>query len=208
MMKTTAGRLHSPSAPHIDCNDQGVDFVEASIHSPLDEFINKKHQDETFDQLIPNALGCAGNKTSSNMTAVQLTYFTCGGAADFQPVEEKPIVKYATKRFVFTNSKLNELKKKINAMGTSPVNPTRVESLTSLLSKTLAGTGAASTKLGVVQTVNLRGKTNAMLHESGLGNLYALVSARMKDLGEHELIRSLRKDRMELQGIRDLEERV
>lgn len=42
-------------------------------------------------------------------------------------------VKYSSRRFVFPNAKLNELKNKVIAMCTTPTNPTRVELLASLL---------------------------------------------------------------------------
>ncbi|KAK9069076.1 hypothetical protein SSX86_013192 [Deinandra increscens subsp. villosa] len=251
-----AGRL---IAPHIDCNDEGVEFVEASIDTRIDEFILKKDQDETLDQLIPNALGCDVNKTSPNVIAIQLSHFTCGGAAvavsishqasdastlvnfvnhwatitrggspinpsffsstmsNFKfpefTIVETPKVKYATRKFVFPNSKLNELKNKINAMGTSPMNPTRVESLTSLIFKCAAD--AATTKSGssqpssLHQAVNLRGNTNANFHKLASRNCFAMAVAKIKDSGQielNEVITSLRKERMELQEVREVEE--
>ncbi|KAK9052231.1 hypothetical protein SSX86_028859 [Deinandra increscens subsp. villosa] len=254
-----AGRLLGPDATHIDCNDEGVEFVEASIDSRIDDFIFKKDQDETFDQLIPNALGCAVNKTSANMVAVQLSYFTCGGAALAVSVSHKagdgftmgsfvndwsiltrggspiihgffpstmsnfkipefllvegPKVKCVTRKYVFPNSKLNELKNKINTMGTSPMNPTRVESLTSLLFK--RAEAAATAKSGslqpsrLVHMVNLRGTNNANFPKLALGNFFACVGAKIKDSGEinlNEVITSLRNERVELQGVSEVEE--
>ncbi|KAK9052233.1 hypothetical protein SSX86_028861 [Deinandra increscens subsp. villosa] len=259
-----AGRLLAPApvATHIDCDDEGVEFVEASIDSRIDDFILKEDQDETFDQLIPNALGCAVDKTSTNMVAVQLSHFTCGGVAVavvishkvadaftmanfinhwatltrggspinpsfFSPsmsmstfkvpeasvVETTKIVKYAIKRFVFPNTKLNKLKKKINRMGTSPVNATRVESLTSLLFK--CALGATITKSGslqlssLVQLVNLRGKTNANFPELAPGNFYAAVVEKIKhscQIELNEVIINLRRERMELQQVKNEEE--
>ncbi|KAK9052232.1 hypothetical protein SSX86_028860 [Deinandra increscens subsp. villosa] len=128
-------------------------------------------------------------------------------------VETPKVVEYATKRFVFPNSKLKELKNKINAMGTSPVNPSRVESLTSLLFK--CGVGAANTKSGslqpsnLVQVVNLRGKTNANFPELSSGNLYVSVVGKFKHSGQielNEVITCMRKERMELQQVKDEEE--
>ncbi|KAM0058651.1 putative salutaridinol 7-O-acetyltransferase [Helianthus debilis subsp. tardiflorus] len=256
-----AGRLLGPQT--IDCNDEGVEFVEASIHSPLDEFMRKRYQDETFDQLVPNALGCLVNKTSPNIAAVQLSYFSCGGAAvgvsishmagdaftmlsfvnhwatitrggsPLSPTfftsstsnykipefpieftiaaqEEAPKLKYATRRFVFPNSKLSALKNKINAMGTRPVNPTRVESLTSLLFKCAAATKPMSSQpISLNRMVNVRGKTNANIPELALGNLYAMVTTKIMDSSRmqlNEVVTSMRNGRMEVEGVREVED--
>ncbi|KAD3642321.1 hypothetical protein E3N88_31545 [Mikania micrantha] len=251
-----AGRLHAPD--YIDCNDEGVEFLEASVHSRLDDFILKEDQDETLDQLIPNALGCAVNKTSPHMVAVQLSHFTCGGvsvavsvshkAADaftmvnfvnhwatltrgelpinprffsspsmsnfkipeLSQVETPQQVKYANRRFVFPNSKLNELKNKINAIGASPLDPTRVESLTTLLFKCAATiTGSSRPLISLNQLVNLRGKNNGNFPQLAPGNFYAVATAMTKNSSQiemNEMIMSLRKERMEVQGARDVEE--
>ncbi|XP_076936462.1 acyltransferase Pun1-like [Bidens hawaiensis] len=252
-----AGRLPAPSTPHIDCNDEGVEFVEASIDARLDDFILKKDPDESLDQLIPNALGCAVNKTSPNMAAVQLSHFRCGGVAvgvtishkvadgftfgnfanrwaavtrggsqyvinphffssslgnfkvlDF-PESEITGVTYATKRFVFPNSKINELNSNINTMGgyTSPTNPTRAESLTALLFKCAATTKSGSSSLN--RMVNLRGRTAANFPKLALGNLFVVTTTNIKDSSQVELndvISSMRKEIMELQGVKEVDE--
>ncbi|KAK1430724.1 hypothetical protein QVD17_13674 [Tagetes erecta] len=250
-----AGRFVSPTSHHIDCNDQGVEFWEASIDSRLDDFIFKKEQDKTLDQLIPN--GCIG-KTSPNMLEVQLNHFTCGGVAvtvsashkiadaftvlnlcnhwatlthggssninpsflnlslsNFQMPEFKFMeaykVEYASNIFVFPNSKLNKLKKKINDMGTNPVDATRVESLTSLIYK--CAVGAATAKSGslhpsnLCQAVNLRNKISIQLPKLMAGNLSLMVYPKTGDSGQIELnrmIKNLRKEIMGLQEVTDV----
>ncbi|XP_076942918.1 17,18-epoxy-17-hydroxycur-19-ene N-malonyltransferase-like [Bidens hawaiensis] len=254
-----AGSFVSPSAHHVECNDQGVEFLEASRDSRLDNFIHKKEQDKTLDQLIPNI--SLGNPT---MMQVQLNHFTCGGIAltvsishkiadgftmlglcnhwadlarggsplnptflnlpisnikipDYQLNIETSKLHYANRKFVFPNSKLNELKKTINAMGTTPVNPTRVESLTSLLFK--CAVSAATTKTcslhlqpsNLIQAVNLRNKVSKefpILMEAG--NFTAMVFAKMIDYSSqielNQVIIGLRQGIMDVQGIRDVKE--
>lgn len=255
-----AGRLLEPSAPHIECNDAGVDFLEASIDSPLHEFVTKTEQDETLDQLFPDALGCAVNKSSPNMVAVQLNHFTCGGAAVAVSISHKvadaltmlnflkhwatvtrggsPInptffslsgggnikipeflskgtdkVEYAIKRFAFPNIKLNALKNKVDAMGTTHVKPSRVEALTSLLFK--SAVSAATIKSGSLQpsnlsqAMNLRTKFSTKLPESAAGNISMMVTAKMVDsapMEVNEVVTNMRKVMMKLQGIGDVEE--
>ncbi|KAD4178527.1 hypothetical protein R6Q59_022125 [Mikania micrantha] len=257
-----AGRFLSPTAHHIDCNDQGVEFLEALIDSPLDDFILKKEQDQTLDQLIPNGLDCNIEKTRRTMLEVQLNHFACGGVAVTVSVSHKiadgftmlslcnhwaaltcgrspinPIfvnlpvtknlqipdyklmeackVEYANKIFMFPNSKLNELKKKINAMGTTRVNPTRVESLTYLLFK--CAVSAATTKSGsfhpsnLCQAVNLRNKTSTDYSELMAGNLTVMALAKSADSGRIELnhvITGLRKEILEVQDVKKLGENL
>ncbi|KAD3642271.1 hypothetical protein R6Q59_004886 [Mikania micrantha] len=254
-----AGRLHSPSAPHIDCNGEGVEFLEALSDSRLDEFVLNKEQDQTLNQLIPNSLGCAVNKTSPVMVQVQLNRFTCGGAAlalsishkagdgftvvnfinhwasvarggspinptffpsstsniqvpefDFQGINN---AKYVTKRFIFHNSKLMELKNLVNGLGMTPINPTRVEVLSSLLFK--SAVGATTTISGsfqpsnLYQVVNLRRKILAKLPEITAGNLLSVVMAKMANPDEIKLnvvIAKLRKEIREVKEVKDVEE--
>ncbi|XP_076948066.1 akuammiline synthase 1-like [Bidens hawaiensis] len=73
-----AGRFLAPSAPKIDCNDQGTEFLEVSNDSRLSDFIFKKDLNESIlDQLIPTyAVG-----DSPNLVEVRLNHFKCGAAA-------------------------------------------------------------------------------------------------------------------------------
>ncbi|XP_071712995.1 epi-neemfruitin B synthase L1AT-like [Rutidosis leptorrhynchoides] len=263
---TFAGRHPSPFAPHIDCNDKGVVFMEASNDRKLDDFINiKDEHDKTLDQLIPNSLGCANNKSSPNMMEVQLNHFTCGGAAlvvtishkvadaftmvkfmnhwanvarggsayptsfssyigdmkllerlaaavQLQPKREE--VKLATKRFVFPNSKLHELKRKINAICATPVNPSRVESLSSLLYKCAVDAAATISSCfqpsSLTTVVNLRNKVEGtLIPDSTVGNFVMGATAKMADSNQIKwdyVITSLRKEIMELRGSKDNEE--
>ncbi|KVH96182.1 Chloramphenicol acetyltransferase-like domain-containing protein [Cynara cardunculus var. scolymus] len=255
-----AGRFPAPHAPHINCNDEGVVFLEASNNGRLDEFIRKKEHDETMDRLIPNGLGCTMHKTSPNLIEVQLNHFAGGGAALAVSISHKladaltmasffnhwatvtrggspinpsfvsssvtnneilgfPLIdteklNYVRRRFVFPNSKLYELKNKVNAMGTSPMNPSRVELLTSLLFK--CAVDSATRKSGslmpsnLFHTVNMRNRNIKKFPETAAGNLSTTVIAKIAtDSGEiklHEVIGTLRKGIMELEELSNVEE--
>lgn len=249
-----AGRFPGPHASHINCNDEGVEFLEASIDTRLDDFILQKEKEEILDQLIPSV-----HNTSPNLVEVQLNHFAGGGAAVAVSISHKvadgftmvnffnhwatvsrggsPInpsfissaisntkmpefelksiekLNYARKRFVFPNAKLNELKNKVNAMAATPMNPTRVELVTSLLFKCAAG--AATTKSGsskptnLFHTVNLRSKIIKNCQEVAAGNISTMVIANMADSGAiklNEVIAKLRNGIMELEGLRDVQE--
>nr|XP_043638213.1 stemmadenine O-acetyltransferase-like [Erigeron canadensis] len=96
-----AGRHLSPSTPHIDCNDEGVEFLEASIDIPFHDFILKRDVDETIlNKLIPKGLGSAVNVTSPNMLEVQLNHFPCGGAAVTVSISHKVADTFTMGNFV------------------------------------------------------------------------------------------------------------
>ncbi|KAL7609589.1 hypothetical protein Lser_V15G11604 [Lactuca serriola] len=258
-----AGRFPTPPAPYINCNDEGVEFLEASNDSPLDDFIQNNKQDKTLDQLFPYGLSCSARASCPKLLEVQLNHFAGGGAAvalsishkladagttanfidhwatvtrcgspknpyffssttskniiapKFDVIDITDKVKYGTSIFVFGNSKLNELKKKVIAMGTAPINATRVEVLTALLFK--HAVSAAKIKSGSTQqsnlsvAVSLRKNFFEKSPEKAVGNFFTLAISKMADSGEirlNELIAEIRKGKMELEGIRDEEEVV
>ncbi|KAJ0489422.1 putative deacetylvindoline O-acetyltransferase [Helianthus annuus] len=255
-----AGRLLSPFAGHIDCTDEGVEFVEVSHDSRLDDFILKKEEGKSLRQLLPNI-----SQTSPNLVEIQLNHFTGGGVAMVVSTSHKvadaftmltfvrqwaavtrggsPIkpyfissptshnnvkmpdvayktiseVKYATRRLVFPNSKLNELKKKVISMGISVTNPpsngpSRVEVLTSLIFK--CAVDAATTNTGffrpssLFHLVNMRNKIFKNDPEKVGGNIITMVHEKMTDSREitlNEVVSKLRKGKMEIKE-RNVEE--
>nr|XP_043614346.1 acyltransferase Pun1-like [Erigeron canadensis] len=83
-----AGR-HAKIAPtYVDCNDDGAEFLEASIDSTLLGFLQKS-QHEDLDQLFPyGRIWNQWNQRSDGVQddqviplAVQCNHFTCGGLA-------------------------------------------------------------------------------------------------------------------------------
>ncbi|KAL4567411.1 hypothetical protein LXL04_022995 [Taraxacum kok-saghyz] len=85
-----AGTLDKVTPTYVDCNDNGADFLEASIDSKLSDFLTKsKHED--LDQLFPHGLVDYRSKRGDdhdlqsddkvNPLAVQVNHFECGGVA-------------------------------------------------------------------------------------------------------------------------------
>lgn len=98
-------------------------------------------------------------------------------------------------------------------MCTTPVNPTRVESLTSLLFR--CAVGAASTKSGyfhpsnLCQSVNMRESIIKKIPKLAAGNIFIVVSAQIVNSDQtklNEVITQLRKERMENMELRDVQE--
>ncbi|KAL7609596.1 hypothetical protein Lser_V15G11603 [Lactuca serriola] len=257
-----AGRLTTLPASYINCNDEGVEFLEATNDSLLDNFLHKNEQDETIDQLFPYGLSSTARASCSKLLEVQLNHFAGGGVAVALSMSHKladaatvanfinhwatitrggsPVnpcfissstsneirmpklivkdidkVTYATRRFIFPNSKLNELKDKVIAMGTAPMNPTRVEVLTSLLYK--HAVSAAKTKSGSFEpsnlsvAMNMRNKFVEKYPETAVGSIFTWTTVKLVDSGEirlSEMIAEVRKAKMELEGIRDEQEVV
>ncbi|KAL4567437.1 hypothetical protein LXL04_023021 [Taraxacum kok-saghyz] len=261
-----AGRFPTPFSPFINCNDEGVEFLEAFHDNPIHDFIHKNEQSETMDQLFPYGLSGTTRASCPNLLDVQLNHFNGGGAALAVSVSHKLIdgntisnfmnhwanvtrcqspinpsfssspksnsinlpkfiledsakVNYATNMFVFPNSKLNELKKKVIATGKAPVNPSRVEVLTSLIFKhtvsaNMARNGDSSKLLlNLSSAMNMRNKfVDENYPETRVGNLFTLAIANMGEYsGEMRLsdvISEVRKAKMEFNGVRDMQEAV
>nr|GEZ32558.1 hypothetical protein [Tanacetum cinerariifolium] len=254
-----AGRLPSPSASYVDCNDEGIDFVEVSTDSRLSEFIVKKYHDETLHHLFPHGLGLNDGKTNRSLLQVQLNHFSDGGVAVAVSVSHKiadgltvasfvnhwatvargesPIdptfisspasnstevvdeydpdytseVIYKKRTFTFTNSKLNELKKNVIAMGNTPMNPTRFEVLASLLFKCAVGasTNKSYDSSLLYQPFNVRGIIAGKYPETTVGNVLTCAATKMKNPGQmqlNEMVNELRKRKMEVKGLTNMKE--
>ncbi|KAI3739869.1 hypothetical protein L2E82_30281 [Cichorium intybus] len=83
-----AGRLAKVFPTYVDCNDNGVEFTEASNESSLSDFL--QHSDhEDLDQLFPDDLiwfkpnrkGHNEENKSNIPLSVQVNHFSCGGVA-------------------------------------------------------------------------------------------------------------------------------
>ncbi|KAI3767473.1 hypothetical protein L2E82_17606 [Cichorium intybus] len=74
-----AGRLPTPTTPYVDCNDEGVIFVEAKNDSQLKTFQDITEQDRNMDHLFADGLVCENYPLSTNIAGVQLNHFACGG---------------------------------------------------------------------------------------------------------------------------------
>ncbi|KAI3740688.1 hypothetical protein L2E82_31159 [Cichorium intybus] len=161
-----AGRLHTPTTPYVDCNDEGVVFVETKNQSQLETFqLYISEQDESVEQLFADDLCWDNSPRSTSLVGVQVNHFACGGivvglsmshiigdictvtsflshwasvarygSTYHKEVINKGYINRVMKKFLFTNTKLSDLKNKVN--GLAPAASTRVEALTSLLYKT------------------------------------------------------------------------
>ncbi|KAK9053818.1 hypothetical protein SSX86_024892 [Deinandra increscens subsp. villosa] len=246
-----AGRFPPSSTSYVDCNDEGVEFTEASFDSRIDDFILNRNQDETTDELLPD------EKTGLNsLLKVKVNYLADGGAAIAVSISHKiadgytaasfinhwatvtrgdtpvnptftstsinsntikiPEVmnigtykdNYMSRRFVFTNSKLKELREKVITSSDTPLNPSRVELLTSLLFKCVSNSGDFKPSI-LVHCVNMRNKIIKNSPETATGNVMTLFAAKIagsSDVMLHEVVAELKKEKMKLEGLGDEQE--
>ncbi|KAG5537130.1 hypothetical protein RHGRI_024532 [Rhododendron griersonianum] len=69
-----AGRMTSESS--VDCNDQGVDFLEARVDARLSEILESP-QVEVLTQFVPST----SEESGGFLLGIQLNHFHCGGIA-------------------------------------------------------------------------------------------------------------------------------
>ncbi|KAL8097389.1 diaboline synthase-like [Apium graveolens] len=78
-----AGKLSS-SGSYVDCNDEGIHFLEARIACNLSEILEKppvKDEKEGYGRLFPPDSIWHNIPHSRHLMAVQLNHFSCGGLA-------------------------------------------------------------------------------------------------------------------------------
>nr|GEW59548.1 hypothetical protein [Tanacetum cinerariifolium] len=173
-----AGRLPSPSASYVDCNDEGIDFVEFSADSRLSDLLQVQ-LNHFSDGGVAVAVSVS-HKIADGLTVASFVNHWATVARGESPIDPTFIsspasnstevvdeydpdytseVIYKKRTFTFTNSKLNELKKNVIAMGNTPMNPTRFEVLASLLFKCAVGasTNKSYDSSLLYQPFNVRG---------------------------------------------------
>ncbi|KAM0056772.1 putative vinorine synthase [Helianthus debilis subsp. tardiflorus] len=157
-----AGQLHTPTTTYVDCNDEGVVFVEAKHDSLLHKFQHiieeeEEEEDETLGQLFADdmclchiklvmAALLAHTSVIGLLWRVMVPLITkryyphlIQSPATTNPLQlatpalnQTRCANLVTIKFVFPNSKLRALKNKVYSIN----NPTRFEVLSSLIYKT------------------------------------------------------------------------
>ncbi|KAL3831169.1 hypothetical protein ACJIZ3_019971 [Penstemon smallii] len=132
-----AGQVEGNSS--INCNDNGVEFVEAKVHGQLSDIIEEPNLEE-LKHFLPKE---PFNSLNENIIlSLQVNFFDCGGIAvgvsllhkagdgktnsfSFVPISDEKVI---TKRLILDRKKLTDLKDEIvSAPGSQLKDPTRVE---------------------------------------------------------------------------------
>ncbi|MFS7985263.1 putative salutaridinol 7-O-acetyltransferase [Helianthus anomalus] len=267
-----AGKLHTPTTPYIDCNDEGVVFVEAKNDSKLNMFQHIRHEDDTFRQLFVDGMVWHNSSNKVSLVGVKLNHYACGGMAlavsmshrigdgctlgsfvrhwasvarygstdheevlpfnphftqspantDFIPPDTSKLKlrcnNPVTKKFVFPNSKLCDLKNKLKDYHKSALaecgttlsmnNPSRSLALTSLIYKTaVAATTPRSSSFKpsfLVIPVNLRKIFVPNLPQTTAGNFITDILVMTRHESETLLsviVSNIKKQKMELERV-------
>ncbi|KAK6139063.1 hypothetical protein DH2020_027186 [Rehmannia glutinosa] len=128
----------------IDCNDTGVEFIEARIDAQLKDSIQKPNM-ENLKQYLPVDPAEGGLGNEATLLVVQITLFDCGGisvgicfshkiARDFSSLFGFPRSdeNFTTKRFVFDKVKLAALRSQAVVATSSSDSTTHVKNPTNV----------------------------------------------------------------------------
>ncbi|XP_076958417.1 akuammiline synthase 1-like [Bidens hawaiensis] len=266
-----AGRIHTPTTPYVDCNDEGVVFVETKYSSQMSMSQDTSEDNDIVGQLYVDGMFWEHSPYREYVVGVQVNHFACGGMAvavslshrvgdgctlgsflshwasvarhgsvdhkevllldphfihypattNFFPPEvavlHKRRVNAITRKFVFPNSKLSDLKNKVLALakdGSTPSinNPTRVEVLISLIYKTVLAAStltSSSFKPSFLSIpVNMRNKFVPKLPQTTVGNITAKMLVTTRNESETSLtvvVSEIQKQKMELERLQNLQ---
>ncbi|KAJ4890771.1 HXXXD-type acyl-transferase family protein [Raphanus sativus] len=112
----------------------------------------------------------------------------------------RPKITGVTKRFVFSGSKIDELKANVEQTH----KPTRVQCVTALLWRCVSANTKASTTKVLYQPANLRTKIPSLLSENLIGNLISTsmtLSRKGEEIQIQETVKELRERAEELTGL-------
>ncbi|XVF02663.1 hypothetical protein REPUB_Repub04eG0194000 [Reevesia pubescens] len=230
-----AGRIME-NQMFVECNDEGIPFVEARVKCQFSDFIKNPVPSE-LNKLLPFDLYDAGKLP----LGIQFNIFDCGGIGlavcishkigdalsffsfvtmwsaiargvknlvapefvsvllfpprnitGYNPNIRQTNVKIVTKRFVFTASKIEEIRGKYadNTSSENPKRPTRIEALSAFIwSRFVAATKVRSrpdTFCAVFHLVNLRARMDPPLPDYSFGNFYSFtVTVPSMDSGDN-----------------------
>ncbi|XVE74861.1 hypothetical protein DITRI_Ditri12bG0052300 [Diplodiscus trichospermus] len=231
-----AGRINGNV--FVDCNDEGIPFVEAQVKCKLSDFLENPVPSE-LNKLLPLVLDDA----EALPLGIQFNVFDCGGIgigvcishkiadalslftfvntwaaisrgdqscimspefvsaklfppksiSGFEPRTGISTERIVTKRFVFSASKIQDIKAKYAKSAASNGNqegPTRIEALSTFIwSRFVASTKAKSIPNScfytIVHAVNLRTRLEPPLPDHSFGNLYRVaITVPSRNSGE------------------------
>ncbi|KAL6188159.1 hypothetical protein ACLB2K_039552 [Fragaria x ananassa] len=192
-----AGRFKD--SQHVDCNDNGVPYLEAQVNRKLSDVLNNPIPGE-LNKLMPFELDDVANKYP---LGVQLNVFQCGGFAIAQCLTHKLAdgLSYFTFSKTWAATARGEPKvahpQKVQANKTS-AHPSRVEALSSfILSRFVEATkdiGSTEKFYRVVHAVNLRPRFEPPLPHHSFGNLYRVTMTAPLQISSGEPYHGIREE--------------
>ncbi|XP_071686942.1 acyltransferase-like [Rutidosis leptorrhynchoides] len=205
-----AGKFPTPRPTYVNCNDNGVTFLEAFNDSKMDDIFQF------------NNCACGGTTVAISISHKIVDGCTlCTFMNHWATVARNTAGLYNIqhKSFVFSNSKLRDMKNKVRAMyekaGTPLNNPSRVEVLTSLIYK--IGMKAEAERSGTFSgpsylftVVDMRTKMLEKFPETTVGNIlsnfFTVIRTDPNETELHTIVAEMRKRKMELQLVKNLQQ--
>ncbi|XP_076958460.1 vinorine synthase-like [Bidens hawaiensis] len=74
-----AGKLHMPTSPYVDCNDEGVVFVEAKHDSQMNMLQHISEDNDIVGQLFVDGMFWENSTYVESLLGVQVNHYECGG---------------------------------------------------------------------------------------------------------------------------------
>ncbi|XP_076935710.1 limonoid 21-O-acetyltransferse-like [Bidens hawaiensis] len=262
-----AGKLHTPTMPYIDCDDEGVVFVEAKNDSQMNMSQHISEENDTVGQLYVDGMFWPNSPHIASLVGVQVNHFVCGGIAvgvtlshrvgdactavsfvshwasvarygstdhkevlpltphfiqspatanllpllDTSALSPSKCSEPVTRKFVFPNSKLIDLKNKVITEGGSTLsikNPTRAEVLTCLLYKTTLARASSFKPYFLFFPANMRSKFVPKLPQTTVGNYVAsiLISTQHEtETSISVLVSKIKDQKIELDRVQNVQ---
>ncbi|CAK9145362.1 unnamed protein product [Ilex paraguariensis] len=169
-----AGRMKSQIA--IDCNDEGVYYIEARVEAHLSDVMGLC----TFINAWASMASGESNKERPIFNSSSL--FPPRGSPDSwvgtrNPAIQHPVQKFVAKRFDFTATAIAALKAQVE-ISSIKLQPTRLEVVSALLWKCcMAAIGNKNSTTSVAcLPVNLRRRMVPSLPDNSFGNIFAMAN--------------------------------
>ncbi|PPS00746.1 hypothetical protein GOBAR_AA19920 [Gossypium barbadense] len=197
---------------YIDCNDNGVQYVEAKVSCCLSEILSNPDILMIRKLLPSNISRLVSSDAGIPVAMIQVNILKCGGIVIGTQTSHKIIDGPTSTTFLKAwaasarGSAIATLKAKASSSSVVP-NPTSVESVSAFI--WICFTTATRIRYGsrrpsvLSHIVNLRGKTATSLPEHSIGNLLWIATAQCDaevNLELQSLVGLLRKSLMETSG--------
>ncbi|KAK2991043.1 hypothetical protein RJ640_019364 [Escallonia rubra] len=196
-----AGRIEHDL--HVECNDEGVLYVQARVNEQLSNFLSKPNN-QHIHKLLPYDLSSTDSILEPYVAMVSLfpqnPFLPKGSSFTEWPWIFKQ-GKFVTRRFVFNAPALAALKAKAASPSAGAQNPSRVMAVTSLLWK--CGMNTSRARHGFLKpsvltlVVNLRTRCSPPMPRHSIGNNFWGAIAQCKPNTEvvlHSLVERLKDE--------------
>ncbi|XP_059638880.1 stemmadenine O-acetyltransferase-like [Cornus florida] len=178
---------------YMDCNDAGVEYVEAQVHAQLSHVIENPNIENLKQYLPIEPYGTSAAMGREALLAIQINFFDCGSLAIGLCISHN--IADGSYIVTFTNAWAATARGAIENVK----DPTRVEAVSAFIWShfiEVAKSNLAPKKIFVANhAVNLRSRMNPPLLDHAMGNIWRIATALSMcegEIGFGDLLRKLR----------------